>query len=132
MSQGKEESSIHTPIETPIGILTGRDAIYLDKFEFDSFNLTLTGSFNGHLASNTTERWIEYELTFFGVLALKLIELDSWDFKCASSFDEVLNSEWQAKLGGKVSQRHKHYFFQAYDEVIEVICNSYALTCGKK
>ena len=71
------------------------------------------------------ESFTPYELFFTGVLALKMIELDSWDFECASSFDEILESEWIAELGGKVSSDDKHVFVQTYDDIFEVICSSY-------
>ena len=45
----------------------GRDAIYLDKIEFDgTHTVTLTGEMNGSLCENIKgSEWIAYELTFF-------------------------------------------------------------------
>jgi len=118
------------PIKTEIGFLKGRDAIYLDKFDvaIQPATLELEGSFNGKLASKPTNEWIDYSIIFSGVLAFKVIELDLWDFSSASSFDEVINSEWRSKLNGKVSPENKHYLIQTYDYVVEVICERFLLT----
>ncbi len=120
------------PIETVIGIIKGRDAIFLDTFNYDGNTLFLRGTINGNLASNTSEQDVFYSITFRGVLALQVIELDSW-FNMAwsdnrdSSFDEVINSRWQADLGGKVNPEHKHYSFVTYDDVIDVVCDSFKI-----
>ena len=65
-------------IDTQIGVLVGRDAIHLNSVFYDGGNLIIEGSFNGRLASTPTNEDIFYRLTFSGVLALKLIELDSF------------------------------------------------------
>ena len=43
------------PVETSIGILYGRDAIFLDRLDVDinQDTLTLQGDFNGRLASKS-------------------------------------------------------------------------------
>lgn len=120
------------PVETTIGIMQGRDAIYLDSFDYDGSTLFLRGSINGNLASNTTERDVFYSISFRGVLALQILELDSWchmdwSDNRSSSFDEITNSRWQAALGGKVTPEHRHFSFVTYDEVIDVICNDYKI-----
>jgi hypothetical protein len=74
----------YRPIETKIGILSGRDAIYLDSFEYELQGLLrLSGEFNEKLASRPVDKFVKYVLTFKNVLAFKVIELDSWDFECA-------------------------------------------------
>ncbi|NIX02165.1 MAG: hypothetical protein GWN13_28775, partial [Phycisphaerae bacterium] len=84
-----------SPVETPIGTLKGRDAIYLDSFEYELHGLLrLTGEVNGKLASKPVDDFLGYTITFSGVLAFKVVELDSWNFKSASSFDEIVNSDW--------------------------------------
>ncbi|MAU01874.1 MAG: hypothetical protein CL608_32455 [Anaerolineaceae bacterium] len=118
------------PIKTEYGFLAGRDCIFLDDVSFldGTHKLRLKGKINKNLVSDppdTLDHFIPYELVFTGVLALKMIELDSWDFKCASSFDEVLDSEWVASLGGKVTHEDKHIFIQTYDDVFEVVCSRY-------
>ena len=121
----------YQPIKTKYGFLAGRDCIYLDDVSFlngGTYQLRLKGRINMVLVSDplkSDESFTPYELFFTGVLALKMIELDSWDFECASSFDEILESEWIAELGGKVSSDDKHVFVQTYDDIFEVICSSY-------
>ena len=60
------------PVNTPIGILKGRDAIFLDKLDIDiqQGTLTLEGGFNGRLASEPISEEVGYSLTFYDVLAL--------------------------------------------------------------
>lgn len=121
----------YQPIKTDYGFLAGRDCIYLDEISFvngGTYQLRLKGSINGNLVSappESTGNFFPYELVFTDVLALKMIELDSWNFECASSFDEILESEWLEKLGGKVTSNHKHIFVQTYDDVFEVVCSKY-------
>jgi hypothetical protein len=118
----------YRPIETEIGILNGRDAIYLDSFEYELHGLLrLSGEFNGRLASKPVDKFVKYVLTFNNVLAFKVIELDSWDYESASSFDEIVDSEWCRTLGGKITPHHKHYLFQTYDDVIEVVADKFTL-----
>ena len=121
----------HTPINTELGILKGRDCIYLDKVKFkDGLNrLVLIGEINGNLCGKKQIGVdISYELSFGGVLALKMVELDSWDQSTESSFSEVLESSWVNELGGKVEQHHRHFIIQTYDEVFEVVCNNYVFS----
>jgi len=122
-------------IETQIGVLVGRNAIYLNSVFYDGGNLIIEGSFNGRLASIPTNEDVFYRLIFSGVLALKMTELDSFYYfdpmsKTAgegSSFDEILNSRWVAELGGKVTRNHKHYSFGTYDDIFDVVCDGYEL-----
>lgn len=120
---------IFRPIETPIGMLRGRDAIFLDTFDFELHGvLRLAGEINGNLASRPTNRFLRYSLTFSEVLAFKVVELDSWDYQCQSSFDEIVDSEWCRTLGGKITPDHKHYQIQTYDDVIEVVASRFSLS----
>ena len=54
-----------------------------------------------------------------------MVELDSWDFRAESSFDEVIDSEWIQTLRGKVNKTHRHFLVQTYDEVFEIVCSGY-------
>ena len=121
-----EEEHFRT-IETQIGVLVGRDAIHLNSVFYDGGDLIIEGSFNGRLASIPTNEDVFYRLTFSGVLALKMIELDSFYYFApmsktageSSSFDDILNSRWVAELGGKVTQNHKHYSFGTYNDIFD-------------
>jgi hypothetical protein len=117
------------PIITSYGILSGRDCVYLDKLSFENgtSTLLLEGSITGNLCDVPQDGDLTYSLRFRGVLALNLIELDSWNWKSASCFDEVRESDWISSLGGKVTLDHRHFFLQTYDDVFQVVCSSYEL-----
>jgi hypothetical protein len=118
----------NTPIETALGRLVGRDCVYLDRFAFEdgTSTLVLYGSINGNLCSvQQPDRFVPYTLWFRGVLAVKMVELDSCDWDFASSFDEVRDSEWIRLLGGKVTAAQRHFFVQTYDYVFDVVCVGY-------
>jgi hypothetical protein len=116
------------PIETALGRLHGRDCIYLDRFTFEdgTSTLILDGSINGNLCTTRQPgRFVPYSLRFHGMLAVKMVELDSCDWSFESSFDEVHDSEWIRSLGGKVTTAQRHFFVQTYDYVFDVVCEGY-------
>lgn len=120
------------PIETPLGFVRGRDGIYLDEVIFrDRTNqLVLIGALNSALCSSASTQEVEFDscrFTFSGVLAVRVIELDSWDWTGESSFDEILDSEWIDELGGKVTASHRHFRVQTYDDVIDVVSDSFVI-----
>lgn len=120
--------SHHIPIETFLGRLDGRDCIFLDGFSFDDpkGTLVLKGSINGNLCTaRQSGHFIPYRLKFRGVLAIKMVELDSCDWDFESAFDEVHDSQWVASLGGKVTVSHRHFFVQTYDYVFDIACAGY-------
>ena len=60
-----------TAVNTCLGVLKGRDCIYLDQVKQDALNnLTFTGDINGHLISQHRDEkdWFPYTLTFRRVL----------------------------------------------------------------
>lgn len=119
----------YVPIETDLGFLYGRDCIYLNKTVY-GHNLILEGKINGNLCGKEQrDRFIPYRLTFKGVLAVTIVELDSMyhsdSWNAESCFDEINNSSWIKNLGGKVTSEHKHFSLQTYDDVFEVVCESY-------
>ena len=122
---------IYKPIETPLGIANGRDAIYLDKVVFlnRTNTLVLEIDLNTALCHRISESDVidfsNFLLTFDQVLATKQVELDSWDWESESSFDEIQDSEWIRELGGKVTSEYKHFLIQTYDDVFEVVCKNY-------
>lgn len=119
------------PIDTELGELRGRDCIFLDEVSLpDTNTLVLKGGINGSLCSQgENEKEYPYKLVFKGVLALKMVELESCINYRNSSFDEVKKSDWISEVskGDKFNERHKHYYVQTYDDVFEVISEEYAL-----
>ena len=70
-----------TAVNTCLGVLKGRDCIYLDQVKQDGLNnLTFTGDINGHLVSQHRDEkdWFPYTLTFRRVLAYFSCELDTY------------------------------------------------------
>ena len=62
-----------TAVNTCLGVLKGRDCIYLDQVKQDALNnLTFTGDINGHLISQRRDEkdWFPYTLTFRQVLPI--------------------------------------------------------------
>ncbi len=112
--------SKYRAVETTLGIINGRDTIYLDEITLvvAERKLILRGEFNGPLCSKATnEDFIPYELIFSRVSDHKLTDLDSFGFaKGISSFDEVVQG------GAK-----REYLVRTYDDVLEVVCDSYQL-----
>lgn len=71
-----------TAVNTCLGVLKGRDCIYLDQVKQDALNnLTFTGDINGHLISQCRDEkdWFPYTLTFRQVLAYFTCELDTYE-----------------------------------------------------
>ena len=127
---------IYTPIETMVGQIKGRDAIFLDdlKFDFAKNSLTLIGQLNGNLCSRneTGQQYIDYSLTFTGILGLQMIALDFSLYAGQSSFDLVKNSQWLTHMreydsASKVTTQHQLYLLMTYDDVFEIVSASYSL-----
>jgi len=127
------------PIDIGLGVINGRDSIYLNTIEFSNRtnHLHISGEINGDLCSKpSAEKWIPYEIKFEWIIANKITELDTWESQQnwynTSSFDLIENSEWLEKLGGqKLHNDHKHIIILTYDDVIELVCKSYQVNLGK-
>ena len=131
----REKMQQYQPIETPLGVIRGRSGIFLDdvSFSYQAGTIEFTGDFltsSGSVKQSDGELQ-GYVIRFAGVVALKMIELDSWEFHGGSSFDEVLGSDWVAQLGGKVTTEHRHFLIQTYDDVFEIVCMSYEIILKK-
>src|SRR5258708_16804658 len=112
--------------------MNDRDVIYLDVTNINVVNnsrLVLQGELSPCAASEReSDEWIAYKLVFFGIRGVKVTELDSWDFKCASSFDEVRESDFLKTF--KASAEHKHYKVQTYDYVFHLVARRFELSLG--
>lgn len=127
---------IFEPIETVAGIISGRDAIFLDNIRVTLYprKIELRGELNSNLCSKYKDEalFIKYKLTFSGVLAFTMTELDIKGHSGISSFDRVVNSEWLIEMrrkdfSGKVAQKLEHYLVFTYDNVFDIACESYEL-----
>jgi len=139
-------NEICQPVETKFGIINGRDSLILDYFDFDcdentlmlSGSLSLTNRFMEHISAQLDAEQILYAVTFRGVMAFSVLELDSWsklnrDRDSQSCFDEITNSVWQMQMisNGKITAQHRHFTFSTYDDVIDVICHDFKMNFRK-
>lgn len=122
------------PIETEVGIIKGRDSIYLDEINYDCVNkkVELLGELNGELCENRKDKFIKYSLEFTGIYIFNMVELDlsyklvGMDFS-VSSFVEIECSEKLNHAKKIRNKKLKSFLLQTYDEVFEIICESYTL-----
>lgn len=135
---------MNEPIITEeLGLIYGRDAIFLDKIEFDeTHSVKLIGEFNSSLCKNVNgknDKYIPYEINFKGILEFKIVELDFYNNKnYASSFEKIIDSkrisEFKNAYDGdiKIKDTHEHYIFHTYDNVIELIASEFKLKLKSK
>lgn len=122
-------------VETAFGTLFGRDAIFLDDFQYDKAAKTafFAGEVNGRLCSdNPQEKWIAYELRCENVEVLDETGLDLFEsittFNSVSSFDLILpETEGESPTAESLT----HLLFQTYDIVFEIKCRSFEFTLGE-
>ena len=69
----------NTPINTQLGILKGRDCIYLDKVYKKDRSYLFEGEINGRLLDNSMDSFIKYKLEFKNVISMFTCELDTYD-----------------------------------------------------
>lgn len=126
-------------IDTCLGVLNGRDCIYLNQVKRDALdNLTFTGDINGHLISRHKDEkeWFPYTLIFQRVLAYFACELDTYENMAMSghpddgSFDLIEDSSWLKSLPVREDfdkDIYQHYRLFTYDDVYDIIAVSYKL-----
>ena len=123
-----------TAVNTCLGVLMGRDCIYLDQVKQDALNnLTFTGDINGHLISQHRDEkdWFPYTLTFRQVLAYFTCELDTYEnmagteYLDGSSFDLIEDSTWLKSLPVREDFDKGIYRLFTYDDVYNIIAVSY-------
>ena len=118
----------HIPIETSLGVLFGRDCIFLDAVSFSDVDrvLHIEGEIGGdRLANGAGNVWIPYELKFINVLWYQQRDLDS-DWTWEASFEERKNTPALRRFP---TAKH-HYFVQTYDDIFDVLCESFEFKTG--
>lgn len=124
-------SELRTPIVTSVGIIRGRDAVYLDEIMQVGNTLTVRGEINSTLCSNCdSKKWIKYELRFLGISSYRVWSLDIYpsELNMVSSFDMVGDSTWARQLDRASSN---HYILQTYDFVYEILALEHEFQIGK-
>ncbi|APD08051.1 hypothetical protein UJ101_02553 [Flavobacteriaceae bacterium UJ101] len=115
-------------IKTRYGIIKGRDGIYLDSIvSHDETKITFEGEFNTDLGFK------KYTLKFSGIVYLQSIELDFCNKIYMESFCVIEDSTLIKRFkklnhSNKLNENHKHYYFQTYDTVFEIVADHYDLT----
>ena len=124
-------------VNTCLGVLRGRDCIYLDQVKQDGLNnLTFTGDINGNLISQHRDEkdWFPYTLTFRRVMTYFACELDTYENLVGtehldgSSFDLIEDSSWLKSLlvwEDFNKDIYRHYRLFTYDAVYNIIAVSY-------
>ena len=129
----KKRKNAPTPIETSLGILKGRDCIYLDKVYKKDRSYLFEGEINGRLLNNSVDRYIKYKLEFKNVISMFTCELDSYDAintNSVYSFEIVEDSKYLKIIAANDEldiESLKHYRLKVYDEVFEIITEDYSL-----
>ena len=123
------------PIETPVGVVRGRDAIFLDALlhEGDLSALECAGELSATLCDSYTgsANWIGFKLKFLHVPFFRGWEIEAYPFKLEkqSSFDLVKDSTLLRELD---TQKHKHYVLSTYDYIYEIVAKNFELTLGRE
>jgi hypothetical protein len=117
-----------TGIKTEVGLLEGRDAIYLDKIVFDGdTKVTLIGELNLDQGDK------KFEMIFGGVIYFSAIELDFDDRGQMESLGTIDNSE-RLKIfrtrdhSRKTNSKHRHYYIRTYDTVFDIVGDRFEFT----
>lgn len=121
-----------------LGLLNGRDCIYIDKVTFtDGSALEFEGELNGCLCSEVREeKWIPYKLTFKSVISHFVCELDTYEgfgnTECYghSDFTEIENSDMLEKIPIRSDYskfEYKHFRVFTYDYVFDIIAQDFEL-----
>ena len=129
----KKHSKTTKPIETSLGILKGRDCIYLDKVYKKDRSYLFEGEINGRLLNNGKDGFIKYKLEFKNVISMFTCELDSYDdinTNSVYSFEIVEDSKYLKIIAANDEldiKSLKYYRLKTYDDVFDIIAKDYAL-----
>lgn len=113
-------------IQTSVGFLEGRDAIYFDGLHHDYEKRTVSffGEINASLASKYegSAKWLRYQITFKGVDAISMTELDCYEheLELASSFDRVTEPRLKSRI-----ESCEQFVLATYDHVFELMATGY-------
>lgn len=123
-----------------LGILEGRDCIYIDSVVFDDYNLVFKGEINGLLARKINKDIsIPYELTFKNAMVHFCCEIDTYENIDEgksfgySDFNIVNNSKWLEQLPIRKDfdkSQYNHYQVFTYDYIYNIIAKEYTFNCN--
>ena len=108
-----------------LGILYGRDCIFVDSVIQTDSTLQFKGEINGNLASKIKDKmWIPYELIFRKVIKYSSCELDTYE----ADKNEIQVMSKSSLLVIQDSD-YKHFVIYTYDFVFNVFAVDYELKC---
>lgn len=132
----KKHNKTTKPIETSLGILKGRDCIYLDKVYKKDRSYLFEGEINGRLLNNGKDGFIKYKLEFKNVISMFTCELDSYDAintNSVYSFEIIEDSNYLKTIAANDEldiKSLKHYRLKTYDDVYDIIAEDYVFEIG--
>lgn len=119
------------PITTPLGILFGRDCIYVDVFTQKHQQMLIEGEISGNLLRpKISSTWIPFTMTFERAMAAIITEREHSEWQSKSSFDLVVESEWCRNLSGTGDTGVQHFVLSGYDHIYQVAAKSFHLVIG--
>lgn len=120
---------VHNVIETELGVLDGRDAIHVDKFEQKFNKIIIEGEVNSRFCKEEYRncRWYSIKIVFDGIKAYKCENIDIYhwkDWNTQSCFEEISDSDWANEYKLK-KEEYKHLILETYDYVYFILCKKY-------
>jgi len=114
-------------INESIGLISGRDGIYMDFLNFLNSTLKIQGEINSELCSvKHASRWIKYEITFSGVIFYKLLSPEAFSHITSSKSNIYVKDK--SKIISAYDLKGKSEFvILTYDYVLEVVASQIQL-----
>jgi hypothetical protein len=119
---------------TKHGSPSGRNAIYLDKIDYDYENQSVSfiGQFDAKMSKGYegNSEWIDYKIIFKRVIHFIMTEIDHYEpeklLEMRSSIEEDVDSGLITSLkendhSKKVRSEHKHFIFSSYDDIFDIV-----------
>lgn len=137
---------------TPLGIVYGRDGIYVDQINYrlDDRTLTIKGELNGALCSEYEgDEFVPYTLHCKQVYAFQTIELDVSESEITEPFLNLMStnhtpsnyqSNWLQIYSSSLIEQVKkvrqidihHLLLYTYDDVITIGCTHYEMSINEE
>ena len=123
-----------------LGILYGRDCIFVDSVIQTGSTLKFKGEINGNLASKIKDKiWVPYELIFRKVIKYSSCELDTYEADkneiqamSKSSLLVIQDSNYLINIPIRYDYNkndYKHFIIYTYDFAFNVFAVDYELKC---
>lgn len=118
------------PVNTELGIILGRDGIFIDDIKQEYNKLILIGDINGTLCKTTDttkkNKWYSYRLEFHDVKIYECQHIDICNWHVESSFDYIEDSNI-LKTNKLLNKKHYHYIVSTYDYIYSIVATEFDL-----